>query len=142
MRTAGEKRTYRIAAIVAPVTFSGGVARLTAGRFQRATTRITPKKDKMFNTNAAPIPANAITKPARPMDRSEVVDQVLWALQDEGGTTAKYLAEHESPPSPKHWLPENRSRRWKDWATMSRSRVRGGLSGLGPVRNYAEISER
>src|SRR6266446_5177742 len=63
-RTAGEKLTYRIAATVAPVTVSGGVARLTMGRFQRATTRITPKKDKVFKRNAAPMPANAITKPA------------------------------------------------------------------------------
>ena len=35
MRTGGEERTYRIAATVAPVTVSGGVARLTAGFFQR-----------------------------------------------------------------------------------------------------------
>jgi hypothetical protein len=39
-----------------------------------------------------------------PPDHDEVVDQVLWALQDESGATAKYLAEHESPPSPRHWL--------------------------------------
>jgi len=39
-----------------------------------------------------------------PSDHDEVVDQVLWALQDENGATAKYVAEHESPPSPSHWL--------------------------------------
>lgn len=44
-----------------------------------------------------------LTQPA-PSDHDEVIDQVLWALQDENGATAEYLAEHESPPSPRHWL--------------------------------------
>lgn len=39
-----------------------------------------------------------------PSDHGEVIDQVLWALQDGSGATAKYLAEHKSPPSPRHWL--------------------------------------
>src|ERR1700688_2297321 len=64
MRIAGEYRTYRIAATAAPVTVSGGVVRLTATRLQRATTRMTPKNDSVFKRNAAPMLANAITKPA------------------------------------------------------------------------------
>ena len=42
---------------------------------------------------------------APPADHDEIVDQVLWALQDENGATAKYIAEHDSPPAPKYWLP-------------------------------------
>src|SRR5271170_7258363 len=64
MRTAGEYRTYRIAATVAPVTVSGGVVRLRTARFQRATTRITPKNDAELIKNAAPTPVKAMTKPA------------------------------------------------------------------------------
>jgi hypothetical protein len=40
-----------------------------------------------------------------PAEHGEVVDQVLWALQDENGATAKYIAEQESPPAPRYWLP-------------------------------------
>jgi hypothetical protein len=39
-----------------------------------------------------------------PSDHDEVVDQVVWALQDENGAIARYLAEHEAAPAPKYWL--------------------------------------
>jgi hypothetical protein len=65
IRIAGEQRTYLIAATVAPVTVSGGVVLLMVGRFQRATTRMTPKKDNGVKRNAVPMPANQITKYSR-----------------------------------------------------------------------------
>ncbi|MGD0577931.1 MAG: SIR2 family protein [Bryobacteraceae bacterium] len=39
-----------------------------------------------------------------PADHGEVVDQVVWALKDESGATARYVAERESSPEPGHWL--------------------------------------
>ena len=39
-----------------------------------------------------------------PADHDEVVDQVIWALQDGSGATAKYIAEQETSPAPEHWL--------------------------------------
>src|SRR5579864_637554 len=108
MRTAGEKRTYRIAAIVAPVTVSGGVACLTAGRFQRATTRITPRKDKVFDTNAAPIPAAAITKPASagPTARARLNSMPLSAdaagrssFRTNSGNTARQVGVSNASPA-------------------------------------------
>src|SRR5579864_583958 len=108
MRTAGEKRTYRIAAIVAPVTVSGGVACLTAGRFQRATTRITPKKDKVFKRNAAPMPANAITKPASagPTARAKLNSMPFSAeaagrssLRTSSGNTARQVGVSNASPA-------------------------------------------
>jgi SIR2-like domain len=39
-----------------------------------------------------------------PADHDEVVDQVVWALSDEKGATARYLAEDEGSPSPGHWI--------------------------------------
>jgi hypothetical protein len=39
-----------------------------------------------------------------PMERDEVVDQVLWALRDENGATAKFLADQQVSPSPRNWL--------------------------------------
>src|SRR6266436_2498551 len=108
MRTAGEYRTYRIAATVAPVTVSGGVVRLTAGRFQRATTRITPKKDKVFNRNAAPIPANAITKPASagPTARAKLNSMPLSAdaagrssFSTSSGKTARQVGVSNASPA-------------------------------------------
>ena len=39
-----------------------------------------------------------------PADHDETVDQVVWALQDESGATAKYIADHQVSPSPGHWL--------------------------------------
>src|SRR5580704_10241241 len=108
MRTAGVYRTYRIAATVAPVTVSGGVVRLTAGRFQRATTRITPKKDKVFNRNAAPIPANAITKPASagPTARAKLNSMPLSAdaagrssFSTSSGKTARQVGVSNASPA-------------------------------------------
>jgi hypothetical protein len=49
------------------------------------------------------IVAERLTQPA-PVEHNEIVDQVLWALQDETAATAKYLADHEPSPSPSHWL--------------------------------------
>jgi len=34
----------------------------------------------------------------------EVVDQLRWALKDENGATAEYLADQNPSPSPRHWL--------------------------------------
>src|SRR4026208_2115225 len=65
-RIPGEYRTYRIAATVAPITFSGGVVRLRRGRFQRATTQINPINDAALRMNAAPTPAVANKPPPRP----------------------------------------------------------------------------
>src|SRR5579872_6580520 len=53
-----------MAARVAPTIDSGGVERLTAGRRQRAITRITPKNESVLIRNAVPTPARAITPPA------------------------------------------------------------------------------
>src|ERR1035438_6681658 len=64
MRTVGEYRTYRMAATEAPATVSGGVTLSRRGRFQRATTRITPKNDAVLIRNATPTLVNARTTPA------------------------------------------------------------------------------
>src|ERR1700694_2364627 len=110
MRTAGEYRTYRIAATVAPVTVSGGVVRFTAGRFQRATTRMTPKKDNVFKRNAAPTPANAITKPASagPTARAKLNSMPLRAdaagrssLRTSSGKTARQVGVSNASPADK-----------------------------------------
>src|SRR5260370_5550608 len=94
--------------MVAPVTVSGGVVRLTAGRFQRATTRITPKKDKVFNRNAAPIPANAITKPASagPTARAKLNSMPLSAdaagrssFSTNSGKTARQVGVSNASPA-------------------------------------------
>jgi SIR2-like domain len=39
-----------------------------------------------------------------PVERNEIVDQVLWALNDGSGATAKFIAEQPASPSPRHWL--------------------------------------
>jgi hypothetical protein len=50
------------------------------------------------------IVAERISKPV-PVERDEVVDQVLWALKDTNGATAKFLADLNDPsPSPREWL--------------------------------------
>src|SRR5271155_3721249 len=53
-----------MAATVAPVMVSGGAVRLRTGLFHFATTRMTPKNEKKFTTNAAATPAAAMTIPA------------------------------------------------------------------------------
>ena len=63
-RMAGTWRTYRMAAIVAPVSASVGAVRGRTVRFHRAMTRMTPKNEKTFTRNAAPTPAAAISRPA------------------------------------------------------------------------------
>src|SRR6266404_8118273 len=121
IRIAGEQRTYRIAATVAPVTVSGGVVRLTAGRFQRATTRITPKKDKVFNRNAAPIPANAITKPASagPTARAKLNSMPLSAdaagrssFSTSSGKTARQVGVSNASPADSAKVRMRSSRRY------------------------------
>src|ERR1700719_1823807 len=57
VRIAGECRTYRIAATVAPEKDSGGALLLRTGLFHLATTRMTPKNDTKFATKAAATPA-------------------------------------------------------------------------------------
>src|ERR1700727_565767 len=64
VRIAGECRTYRIAATVAPEKDSGGALLLRTGLFHLATTRMTPKNDTKFATNAVATPAAAMTIPA------------------------------------------------------------------------------
>jgi hypothetical protein len=39
-----------------------------------------------------------------PVERDEIVDQVVWALKDENGATARFLADQKASPSPRHWL--------------------------------------
>ena len=108
MRIAGEYRTYRIAATVAPVTVSGGVARLTATRFQRNTTRMTPKNDSVFKTNAAPMPAKAITKPANagPTARAKLNSMPFSAeaagkssFETSSGKTARHVGVSNASPA-------------------------------------------
>src|SRR5271154_4639016 len=53
-----------MAATVAPDNVSGGEVRVRIGLFHRATTRMTPKNDTKFATNAVATPAAAMTKPA------------------------------------------------------------------------------
>src|SRR5271169_7043320 len=64
VRIAGECRTYRIAATVAPEKDSGGALLLRTGLFHLATTRTTPKNDTKFATNAVATPAAAMIMPA------------------------------------------------------------------------------
>ena len=52
--------------MVAPTTLSAGAVRFRCGRFQRATTKITPINDIAFTTNAVPTPKAAMSTPARP----------------------------------------------------------------------------
>src|ERR1700688_2734743 len=64
VRIAGECRTYRIAATVAPEKDSGGALLLRTGLFHLATTRMTPKNDTKFATKAAATPATDMIAPA------------------------------------------------------------------------------
>jgi hypothetical protein len=64
VRIAGECRTYRIAATVAPEKDSGGALLLRMGLFHLATTRMTPKNDTKFVTKAAATPATDMIVPA------------------------------------------------------------------------------
>src|ERR1700722_9392801 len=107
-RTVGEWRTYLIAATVAPVTVSRGVVRLIVGRFQRATTRMTPKNDKAVNRNAVPMPANAITKPANagPTARAKLNSMPLSAdaagrssFRTSSGRTARQVGVSNASPA-------------------------------------------
>src|ERR1700675_152692 len=64
VRMAGECRTYRIAATVAPEKDSGGALLLRSGLFHLATTRMTPKNDTKFATKAVATPAIEMIVPA------------------------------------------------------------------------------
>src|ERR1039457_3719774 len=44
-----------------------------------------------------------IARPAPP-EQDEVVDQVLWALNDGTGATARFLSNQEASPSSRYWL--------------------------------------
>src|SRR6202140_2815116 len=108
MRTAGENRTYRITATVAPVSVSGGVGGLTAARFQRATTRMTPRNDSVFKRNAVPMPANAITKPANagPIARARLNSMPFSAeaagkssFETSSGKTARQVGVSNASPA-------------------------------------------
>src|SRR5580693_2966990 len=107
-RTVGEWRTYLIAATVAPVTVSRGVVRLIVGRFQCATTRMTPKNDKAVNRNAVPMPANAIAKPANagPTARAKLNSMPLSAdaagrssFRTNSGNTARQVGVSNASPA-------------------------------------------
>src|SRR5580704_14928959 len=54
-----------MAATVAPANVSGGAVLFRTGLFHRATTRMTPKNDTKFATNAVATPATDMTMPAR-----------------------------------------------------------------------------
>src|SRR5580704_16930302 len=60
VRIAGECRTYRIAATVAPEKDSGGALLRRTGLFHLATTRMTPKNDTQFVRKAVATPATEI----------------------------------------------------------------------------------
>src|ERR1700693_5626753 len=64
VRIAGECRTYRIAATVAPEKDSGGALLLRTGLFHLATTRMTPKNDTKFATKPVATPATDMIVPA------------------------------------------------------------------------------
>src|SRR6202171_6240263 len=108
MRTAGEYRTYRIAATVAPVTVSGGVVRLTEARSTRATTKMTQKNDSVFKRNAVPMPANAMTKPANagPTARAKLNSMPFSAeaagkssFETSSGKTARHVGVSNASPA-------------------------------------------
>src|ERR1700683_3143980 len=61
----GEYRTYRNAAEVAPLKVSAGKVAFGTGRFQRAITTITPRKERTLRRKTVPTPAIAITRPPR-----------------------------------------------------------------------------
>src|SRR5580658_371174 len=65
VRIAGECRTYRIAATVAPEKDSSGALLLRTGLFHLATTRMTPKNDTKFAAKAVATPATDMIAPAR-----------------------------------------------------------------------------
>src|ERR1700723_1547503 len=64
VRIAGECRTYRIAATVAPEKDSAGALLLRTGLFHLATTRMTPKNDTKFAKKAVATPAADMIAPA------------------------------------------------------------------------------
>jgi hypothetical protein len=64
VRIAGECRTYRIAATVAPEKDSRRPLLPWTGLFHLATTRMTPKNDKKFATKAVATPATDMIVPA------------------------------------------------------------------------------
>src|SRR5260370_5099615 len=99
-----------MAARVAPATVSGGVARLTTGRFQRRMTRITPKNETALIRNAIPTPANATTAPASagPMARAKLNSMPLSAdaagrssFSTSSGSTARHVGDSKASPEDK-----------------------------------------
>jgi hypothetical protein len=74
VRIAGECRTYRIAATVAPEKDSGGALLLRTGLFHLATTRMTPKNDTKFATKAVATPATYDRASERRPNRSGEVE--------------------------------------------------------------------
>src|SRR2546428_1076016 len=109
-----------MAATVAPPTVSGGAVRLWTGRFQRATTRMTPTNDATFTRNAAPTPAVAISTPASagPTARAMLNSMPLSAeaagkssFRTSSGSTARQVGVSNASPA--------------DNANVSASRIHG-----------------
>src|SRR5579863_7336704 len=99
VRIAGEWRTYRTAATVAPVNVSGGAVRLRIGLFHLATTRMTPKNDTKFATNAEATPAPVMMMPASagPTARARLNSIPLSAdasARSSLGTSSGRIARH------------------------------------------------
>src|SRR5271154_6871981 len=99
VRIAGECRTYRIAATVAPEKDSGGELLLRTGLFHRATTRMTPKNDTKFATNAVATPAADMITPASagPTARARLNSIPLSAeaaARSSFGTNSGRIARH------------------------------------------------
>src|SRR5215467_309616 len=96
-----------MAARVAPATVSGGVARLTVARFQRATTNITPANETVLIRNAAPTPASATTAPASagPTARAKLNSIPFRAdaaarssFSTNSGRTARHVGDSNASP--------------------------------------------
>src|SRR5271155_4058679 len=88
-----------MAAAVAPVNVSGGAVSLRIGRFHLATTRMTPKNDTKFATNAAATPAAAMTTPASagPTARARLNSMTFSAeagAKSSLGTNSGRMARH------------------------------------------------
>src|SRR5580698_11020059 len=88
-----------MAATVAPENDSGGEFILRTGLFHLATTRMTPKNDTKFTTNAVPTPAAAMTMPASagPIARARLNSIPLSAdaaTRSSLGTSSGRIAPH------------------------------------------------
>src|SRR6266513_2424950 len=85
--------------MVAPLSVSAGSWLFRAGRFQRAITAITPRKESAFSTNAVATPATAIISPARPgptaRDRlNSIPFNAIAGDRSSFGTSSGKIARH------------------------------------------------